>query len=412
MPPPAEYIHPDVQLVARALDEITDEYEQNNRIIFQNESERARQHFATVHRSLKDWSKSRQCMVPGCGKRSIKRSHTVPKSMSLHVISESGHVFSPSFDQVRGEPAIKKVGVNDATTFPGFCATHELLFERFETKGSIDQNPDVYLQIYRAACRELFRARFVVEQHDWMMAEYCKARDDGLIRLIRERARALGLENDARLASFKFDGDPLVDAANERATPVRDLIRHMEQLVLPALERAVFNGDESGIAVIATSIDVEIPVALAGSGSFRIEENETERRVTLLMNVLPQSAGTLIVMAVLAEEECYLKAYEARWMNHALRILSMIESWMVNGTDQWCIRPSTWAKIPMRRAAALLAELIGHSRNVGDECAGSIFDDLRLEFIQASEDANAGNRSPEYIEFIARERRKIMWLGG
>lgn len=407
MPTPTEHAHPDVQLIARALDEITDEYKENNKIIFQNESERARVHFAGVNRRLKDWSKSRQCMIPGCGQHSIKRSHAIPKSMSLRVINESGHVLAPSFDQTRGVLGIQKVGVADATTFPGFCSTHELLFAKFETKGSIDQEPEVYLQVYRAACRELFRARFVVEQHDWMMGEYCKGRDEGLVRLIRERALTLGLENEAKVASFKFEGDPLVDGANERIAPVRNLLRHLEQLVLPALERAVFNGDESGMAIVAASIDVEIPVALAGSGSFSIEENETEKRITLLINVVPQSASTLIVMATLAEEERYLKVYEARWMTHALRILSMIESWMVNGTDQWCLRPSTWAKIPALRATALLTEVAGFRRNVGDECDGSIFDDLRFEFIRGSEDANAGNTSPEYIEFIASERRKL-----
>lgn len=407
MSAPPKYIPPDVQLVARALDEVSYEYEQNNKVIFQNESERARKHFAATHRRLKDWSKSQQCMVPGCGQRSIARSHTVPKSMSLRVIEESGHVLTPSFDQRRGEPKVEKVGVAVATTFPGFCVTHELLFEKFENKGSIDQEPEVYLQIYRAACRELFRARFVVEQHDWMMAEYCKARNEGFVRLIRERARALGLEKEPDITSFKFERDPLVDGANERLPPVRELITHMEQRVLPALERAVFHGDESGIAVIAASIDVEIPVALAGSGSFWVADNGVERRVSLLMNVLPQSASTLIIMATLAEDERYLQVYNARWMDHPLRMLSMIESWMINGTDQWCIRPSTWAKIPTLRAAALLAEVVGYKRNVGEECDASIFDDLRSELIQASEVANAGNRTPEYVDLIASERRKL-----
>lgn len=407
MSTPPEDVPKDVQLVARALDEISDEYERNNKVIFQNESERTRQHFAAVHRWLKDWSKSQQCMVPGCGQRSIARSHTVPKSMSLRVIEESGHVLVPAFDHRRGEPKVERVGVADATTFPGFCETHELMFQTFENKASINQEPEVYLQIYRAACRELFRARFVVEQNDWMMAGYCQARDEGFVRLIRERARALGAETGVNLTSFSFKSDPLVDGANERVLPVRELIAHMEQRVLPALERAVFHGDDSGIAVIATSIDVEIPVALAGSGSFWIAENGAEKKVSLLMNIVPQSTSTLIVMATLAEEERYLQIYTKKWMDHALRMLSMIESWMVNGTDQWCIKPSTWAKIPRHRAAALLSEVIGSRRNVGEECDGSIFDDLRSEFIQASEVANADNKTPEYIQFVASERRKL-----
>lgn len=407
MPKPADHLPPDVQLIARALDQVSYEYEQNNKVIFQNESERARQHFAGVHRRIKAWNKKQQCMVPGCGQRSIARSHTVPKSMSLRVIEESGHVLVPMFDQKRGELRVEKVGVADATSFPGFCTTHELIFEKFENKGCIDQESEVLLQIYRAACRELFRDRLVVEQHDLMMLEYSKARDEGLVRLIRERARALGIEKEANLTSFEFEGDPLVVCANEHILPVRELITHMEQSVLPALERAVFNGDNSGVAVIATSIDVEIPVALAGSGSFWVTEDGAERRVSLLMNVVPQSASTLIVMATLAKEEGYLQDYKARWMNHALGMLSMIESWMVNGTDQWCIRPSTWSKIPTLRASALLEEVVGSRRNVGEDCAASIFDDLRTEFIQATERQNAGNKTPAYIEFIASEKRKM-----
>lgn len=402
-----EDVPPDVPLIARALEQILDEYEQNNKVIFRNESERARQHFAVAHRRLKNWSKSQQCMVPGCGLRSIFRSHTIPKSMSLRVIEEGGHVLIPAFDERRGEPGVERVGVADATTFPGFCETHEQLFHTFENKGTIDQEPEVYLQIYRAACRELFRARFVVEQHDWMMTEYCKARNEGFVRIIRDRARDLGVEKALDLTSFRFETDPLVDGANELVLPVRELVTHLEQLMLPALERAVFQGDESGIAVIATSIDVAIPVALAGAGSFLMADNEAEKRVSLLMNVVPQSTSTLILMATLAEEDRHLQKYEARWMGHALRMLSMIESWMINGTDQWCIRPSTWAKIPQHRADALLSEIVGSSRNVGQECESSIFDDLRSEVIQASEVANEGNKTPEYLEFIASERRKL-----
>lgn len=407
MPTNPKSVPPDVHLVARALDEVADEYDANNKVIFQNESERARQHFATVHRKIKDWSKSQQCMVPDCGQHSIARSHTVPKSMSLRVIEENGHVLVPSFDQRRGEPKVEKVGLSDATTFPGFCTTHELLFQNFESKGSIDTEPEIYLQIYRAACRELFRAKFVVEQHDWMMAEYCKARDAGFIRLIRDRARALGLQKEADLGSLRFEGDSLVDGANEHILPVRGLITHLQLHLLPALERAVFHAVESGISVIATTVDVEIPVALAGSGSFWIAEGSAETRTTLLMNVVPQAGSTLIIMATLAEEERFLKAYQARWMNHALGILSMIESWMVNGTDQWCIRSSTWENIPAHRATVLLAEVVGSRRNVGEKCDASIFDDIRSEFIRASEIANSSNRTPEYIKFIESEQRKM-----
>jgi len=395
----------EIEPLRDALDQIISEYDENNKIIFESESERVRQYFAGKHRSFKNWSKSRQCVVPGCGKQSITRSHTVPKSMSLRVIGEDGHVLVPFHDS--GLPTMRRVGLSDATTFPGFCEAHELLFQSFENQKSITTMPEICLQAYRAACREIFRAGFLIEQLDWTMAAYCKARDEGLARLIRERAVGLGLQEETVLGSVHYKNDPLVEELVGRTQPLRDQYDHLKLRLLPALERMVFHSDDSGLAMRAIQIDYEIPIALAGSGCFWTNDHGAEIRTVLLMNVMPADGGTLILMATLAEEERLLGAYVARWMNQPLSILSMIESWMINGSDQWCIRPSVWKKIPAPRASRLLSELNGDRRNVGEECDDSIFDDLRAEFIGFTETSNKNDTSPEYLKFIESEKKKL-----
>ena len=206
-----------LQLVAGAMDAVADAYAENNKVIFANESERAKAHFGPVNRALKMWSKSRKCMVPDCNSRSIARSHTVPKGMSLSEIAENGHLVTPFFNHKAGAIRVESIGISDATTFPGFCLTHERLFHEFENMKSIETEPHIFLQTYRAACRELFRTKFLIEQHDWKMAEYLKSRNTGLIRLLDEQLKGANLGN-FDIKSFSISEDPLVDLADEYIT--------------------------------------------------------------------------------------------------------------------------------------------------------------------------------------------------
>ena len=48
-------------------------------------------------------------------------------------------MYKPEVDMQSDKPKmkIKKIGINDASTFPGFCSIHEQLFENFEKKGQL-----------------------------------------------------------------------------------------------------------------------------------------------------------------------------------------------------------------------------------------------------------------------------------
>ncbi len=398
----------EINAIKRALDSVRDEYTENNKIIFANESERAKSYFGTVKRGLQRWAKSKHCMVPGCSSQSIARSHTIPKGMSLSIISENDHLLTPVIDHKIGAIKLKMTGLSNATTFPGFCSKHELLFEDYENKKSIDTEAHVYLQVYRAACRELFRVKFLIEQYEWAMREYSKERNEGLLRLVRERAQTNGLQKHINFKSFAFEDDPLLTAANDRLDPVRKLEAHLEKLLLPAIEKAVFQNDESGLSITAIKLDLEIPVALAGSAPFFVNENDTKKEVVLLMNVVPYAGNTLIILGALSSQDRYVKEYKTYWMKHALSVLSMIESWMINGTDQWSLRPSVWYALSSDRQSKLLLQLFSCEKNISNECEVSIFDDIRKTLIEMSDHANSGNFTDEYVEYVKSERKKMI----
>lgn len=406
---PEAILPPEIAALARALDEVTDEYDKNNRIIFASEAQRAHEHFTGTNRGLKRWSKSQQCIVPSCNKRSIVRSHTVPKGMSLSSICEDGHVLEPYFEQKIGTVKLRRTGISNATTFPGFCNDHELLFEEFENKKRIDTAPHVYLQTYRAACREAVRLDFAIEQSDWTVAEYCKSRDAGLRRLILERVRQQMPIDETGWKSLKIEDDQVLEEAENTIAPVRALARHVKNDLLPALERAVFQGDASGIHVVAQSLDMEIPVALAGSGPFFVNDGKggDDNETFLLMNVVPSTGNTLVIFAGLSSNSTAIEAYQKRWDNHVLTFLSMIESWMINGTDQWWVKPSIWDALPQDRQLKLIDLMIDCGQNIGDECELSIFDDIRKDLLQMSRVAHAQNPTKDDEEFIATQQGKM-----
>ncbi len=73
----------------------------------------------------------------GCEGQIVK-AHTVPKSGSLRRIAEGGHVYQfradlPLLKRTHGKPTEKLIGINEASTFTGFCSRHDSkLFEPIE----------------------------------------------------------------------------------------------------------------------------------------------------------------------------------------------------------------------------------------------------------------------------------------
>jgi hypothetical protein len=97
----------------------------------------------------------------GCG-GPIIRAHTVRRAADLKNVAKKGHVYSFTVwfgDLVRsqGKPIAKRIGINDASTFTGFCQLHDAStfrpLEALEYNGSAEQN---FLLFYRSWSRETY----------------------------------------------------------------------------------------------------------------------------------------------------------------------------------------------------------------------------------------------------------------
>lgn len=103
---------------------------------------------------------------------SIVGAHTVSRSGSLNQIAEDGHViaFMPTLEQLIKHNGIlqpERVGVRRASTFTGFCSTHDdSLFSALEKTHFIGSQEQCFLLAYRAYAREIYTKRAAAEQRD------------------------------------------------------------------------------------------------------------------------------------------------------------------------------------------------------------------------------------------------------
>lgn len=105
-----------------------------------------------------------RCCFKDCDQEAIKFSHVLQKNGILRNISQNNHLhqfhISSFFDiEKRGRFFMKKIGINEAFTFPGFCKYHDnKIFspiENFEI--NFEERITNVLFAYRAICQEIYR---------------------------------------------------------------------------------------------------------------------------------------------------------------------------------------------------------------------------------------------------------------
>ena len=129
-----------------AMDKAMEDYRNDENIIFDNSKEQLKYKYEGINQ-LKKWKKKQTCIVRSCNNKSIERSHTIQKSGSIKIISENGHVLTPKLNSVTGEMELVQIGINEASTFPGYCSEHEKLFEGFENLKDIKTGEHLGLQL-------------------------------------------------------------------------------------------------------------------------------------------------------------------------------------------------------------------------------------------------------------------------
>ena len=118
-----------------------------------------------VAKTFKREFSAKRCLAPEAWLRDcrggIVQAHTVPKSGSLQRIARNGHVHSyilrpENVWKHGGIPVPELLGINQASTFPGFCSRHDnSIFQPLENEAFVGTPEQCFLIGYRAQAREL-----------------------------------------------------------------------------------------------------------------------------------------------------------------------------------------------------------------------------------------------------------------
>jgi len=101
-----------------------------------------------------------KCLEPhmACPRKAI-RAHSIQNARVFNLLSDKNHVlmFGLHFSKERPKVQLKKIGRNEASTFPGFCAEHDAeIFRALDTKPlDLTDLEQLFLLAYRSVSREL-----------------------------------------------------------------------------------------------------------------------------------------------------------------------------------------------------------------------------------------------------------------
>lgn len=129
------------------------------------------------YKRLKNVYTAPACLAPtglkaACSGK-IVQAHTIPKSVSLRAISRDGHVYGHALHRAPSKKKVNKwdleiFGVNRASTFAGFCSTHDdSIFAPLEKAAFVNSEEQCFLLSYRAAAREFYTKKAQVIMGDF-----------------------------------------------------------------------------------------------------------------------------------------------------------------------------------------------------------------------------------------------------
>ncbi|MFV8391344.1 hypothetical protein [Flavobacterium sp. LB2P6] len=278
----------------------------------------------SVKRNSKN--KNRKCMHENCNENAIK-SHVLQKNGILKEISVKNHLFqfnNVSSFQVdeKGKYELKRVGINDVYTFPGFCKNHDSkIFSPIENKGIIDIKTDLSICLfsYRTLCHEIRRKEIALDIANGI------------------------LETNYNIMLILY----LTDFKNGLLNGIKNLTFFKQEF------EKVINGQENNFVFKICEIP-KIDICISGPLNIYDKENpltETHNKklevtnnpfTTSVLNIFPYKEKSFVMIS-------QHKDYECNWTNnlfnmfktgHQNLISKLISDLVSTRFEFWCISPS------------------------------------------------------------------------
>lgn len=128
-----------------------------------------RSEFMNGFNKLLESSNPKECFKKdqNCAKEIIQ-AHSIQENRILSNISDDGHVYQFSYSQTFRDFDMAKIGIKAASTFSGFCKTHDnKLFKSIDRQDyEVGNTEQEFLYAYRALAKEYYTKKKVYKAID------------------------------------------------------------------------------------------------------------------------------------------------------------------------------------------------------------------------------------------------------
>lgn len=287
------------------------------------------------------FKKSGECNYIGCKRQTVKNSHSISKRNCLKLISDNNHLIYPRYDYFKMKVQFEKIGINDASVFPGFCRNHENSFSDFESGRSINESSLIMFQSYRAVCREIFYYQNLIRTSTKIIVDHQKDLNSEALSRYKFEVKKFGIKEPNRTRKFEVTGgrvQPIVESKIPHQAYVSRLQKFknsMDEIITDAKQK-------KGIQYKAEKYKINIPLALSGCAQVPLNKDEY---FMLNFNVIPKNGEMFVFILSYNSNQEFFNSIVSEYFGNYFKILGLIESFMIYGTDNWYISPSYWNNI-------------------------------------------------------------------
>lgn len=298
------------------------------------------------------------CMHPNCSNLAV-HSHSISKETSLRPISSDGNLFTikPKRDDTKDlrDIQLSDVGINNATTFKGFCNTHEAMFFSIDTRG-ISTIKDIFLQCYRTVSKEDFTRNLLTQSE-------LKSQKNNII--FNPDFEAEKIINSSKLKTSLID---LIENGN-------NLNQEIDLAPSSTMEISLTEACQANYRLLYKKLDIPYPVAVEKCLTLRLFNKPSENYII----VIPEAEQTHIIIIC---HESHTNLFKAR-LSSPIDVLCFIEWAMIHDAEFW-ITPSiinNWSTEKIEHVIRDYQFFYEHS-TLG-EYDVSLLDELRIKLCES-----------------------------
>lgn len=301
-------------------------------------------------------------MHKDCQSKAIS-SHSISETISLKTISDNRKLLTPKSSRKYPDKkfSIGEMEITQASTFKGFCKTHDNdIFKGLDYHSTKSVN-DLISQAYRTICYIVFTDdTYLIAQRESLALAQQDLKDNNIL----ENAVTKNNKTITRLLNIKNHIEIVLEEYPKKEIKVAENITE-------------FTTEQ--IHILFKQLKYQIPVAINTKITYTINKEFDLFEFDLFVTCMPYENCTDIMIMFEKNNLKYFKEMLFTIFNNDIDLLNFIEKLMFM-TDQWWIKPSIYNNFSEQKKGIFLEDSYNYAGITETEIL-SIFDDIRLRLI-------------------------------